>query len=78
MNTLRDGPGLLFQVMDSGPGLRGVNYRKLFDPNDTAGQDIWDSIGGLTFVLFVQRSALSILLSVVLLHDLYIKYKHTY
>ena len=26
------GPGLLFQVLDTGPGLKGRDYRTLFDP----------------------------------------------
>ena len=30
-------PGLLFQVIDTGPGLRGKNYRKLFDPTSEMG-----------------------------------------
>jgi hypothetical protein len=25
-------PGLLMQVIDTGPGLRGADYRTLFDP----------------------------------------------
>lgn len=30
-------PGLLFQVVDSGPGLGGVDYRQLFDPSSEFG-----------------------------------------
>ncbi len=31
---------LLFQVLDTGPGLRGVSYKQLFDPTGDAGN--WD------------------------------------
>ena len=30
--------GLLFQVIDTGPGLRGKDYRVLFDPTHEAGR----------------------------------------
>ena len=36
------GAGLLFQVLDTGPGLRGREYRLLFDPSHETG---WRWVG---------------------------------
>jgi hypothetical protein len=38
MTLLNGAPAILFQVIDTGPGLRGVDYRVLFDPTHEFGE----------------------------------------
>ncbi len=44
LNILRGEVALLFQVIDTGVGLKGVDYRKLFDPDGTGGTSVSASV----------------------------------
>ena len=39
------GAGLLFQVLDSGPGLKGRDFRVLFDPSREIGASLPGILG---------------------------------